>query len=691
MAYTINNSKITKISMPVISLPWLARRALPLAILLNLLLLLYYVTIDYQAGLHADSAIMNLLAQEMHDTGSFFPASWYYANGDLWIGFTQLPVLALLPFTHNGYALHAWSSLVTAALVLASAWAVGGMLGQSRRARALLLLVLAGGISANMAENLYGQAAYGLLFVYACLLAVSGWHLLHAGGAARWRWGVAFALLALQVCWSNPQRALIFYGLPLLTALAARHLPPTPANQRRGALLLGGLLLGALLGGAVLHAVVVRQVGSSGLPPPIWLDFDGMVRNTLGTLRGLLSLFGGLPEAGTKIATSNGAMSALRLLGALALLALLPWAVLRALRAPQDSARRYFAIYLGTAAALNLLVALATSVPDMAAPEASVRYLVPALMCALILLAGVAVDELHWRRPASGAALLVLLLLSAGSPRNYHLPGVPGYFPPGGIVEYNLYGKFARFLQQQGLQHGYSTFWNAGTITVLSDSKVLQRPITVDHGLPVPVRHLSSSRWFDGDPQRGETYLMFNYDEIKQVNWELLARYIGQPVRILDFAGCKFYVYAYDIATRLPLWNLQHGPALQVPVTAATQHHIGQLTDNGSALHSAAGEGGHLRFGSIVTPPPGDYLVSFDLETSGDGVAEYGMVDAAISNGAKLLANQPIRVQGRQRLSMSLTVPPLNGDQLELRVLSNGNGAITLRNIELNPTSGKPK
>jgi hypothetical protein len=205
------------------------------------------------------------------------------------------------------------------------------------------------------------------------------------------------------------------------------------------------------------------------------------------------------------------------------------------------------------------------------------------------------------------------------------------------------------------------------------------------------VRHLSSSRWFDGDPQRGETYLMFNYDEIKQVNWELLARYIGQPVRILDFAGCKFYVYAYDIATRLPLWNLQHGPALQVPVTAATQHHIGQLIDNGSALHSAAGEGGHLRFGSIVTPPPGDYLVSFDLETSGDGVAEYGMVDSAISNGAKLLANQPIRVQGRQRLSMPLTVPPLNGDQLELRVLSNGNGAITLRNIELNTTSGKQK
>jgi hypothetical protein len=666
------------------------RRLLPLAIALNLLLLLYYVTIDYQVGLHADSAVMNLLAQEMRETRSFFPSSWYYANGDLWIATTQLPIAALLPFTKNTFALHAFSSLVCAALVLGSAWCVGGMLGQSRTARALLLLVLAGGISPNMAENLYGQGAYGVLFAYSCLLAVSGWRLLHAHGAARWRWGALFAVLALLVCWSNPQRALVFYALPLLAALALTQAPVLSA-QRRGAVLLAALLLAAIVIGAVLHGAVVRQVGNSGLPPPTWLDFDGMVRNTLGTLRGLLSLLGGLPPAGAKVASSGGALDALRLCGALALLVLLPWAVWRALRTSQHDARRYFAMYTLTGAAINLLVALATSIPDMGSPEASVRYLVLALLGALVLLTGDAVDQLRRDRPATLAALAALLLLGLTPARNYHVPDVPRYFPRGGIVEYNLFGKIARFIAHQRLQRGYSTFWSAGTITVLSGHDLRQRPIAIDHGLPMPVRHLSSSRWYEGTQPAGVTYLMLNYDEVKQIDWNQLAAYLGQPVRVLDFAGCKFYIYDFDIATRLPLWNLQHGAALQVPVTAATQHHIGQLTDNGTALHSAAGEGGHLRFGSIVTPPPGDYLVSFDLETSGDGVAEYGMVDAATDNGAVLLANQPIKAQGRQRLSMPLTVPPLNGAQLELRVLSNGNGAITLRNIELNTTSGKQK
>lgn len=660
----------------------LARRLLPLAVLFNLLLLAYYAIVDYQAALHADSAVMNLLAQEIHDTGRFFPPTWYYANGDLWIALTQLPIVALLPFAPNSFALHAVSSLVTAALVLGAAWCVGGMLGQSRRARLMVMLVLASGISPNMAENLYGQAAYGVLFGFSCLIAHSGWRLLHADGAARWRWGAWFVLLALQVFWSNPQRALVFYALPLLAALLAMQLPPAPAARRRGAVLLAALLLAALLAGAALHGHVVRQVGNSGLAPATWLDFDGIVRNTLGTLRGILSLLGGLPEAGARVVSAGGVVTALRVAAALALLALLPWALLRALRSPQQGPRRYFAVYIVTAAAINLLVALATSVPDMGAPEASVRYLAPSLLCALILLTGIAVDDFRWTRAGTVAALLALLVVGATGLHAYKVEGAPGYFPRGGIAGRHLYGQIAAYLQQQGLRHGYSTFWNAGTITVLSGGKLQQRPIALEQGLPMPVRHLTSSRWYEGADWSGETYLMLNYDEDKQINRELLASYIGQPTRVLDFAGCKIYVYAHNIAAAMPLWDLKHPVPLRVPVGAATEHRIGRLSEDGRALRAAPGEGGHLRYGTVYTPPAGDYLVSFDLDTGGDGVAEYGMVDVAINGGATLLANHAITATGRHRLSMPVTLPPLQG-RIEVRVLSNGRGSITLRDIEL--------
>ena len=672
----------------------LSRRILPLAVVLNLLLLLYYVTIDYQLGLHSDSAVMNLLAQEIHDTGHFFPSTWYYANGDLWIAGTQLPILALLYLMPNSFALHAASSLATAALVLGGAWCAGAMLGQSRSARLLVLLVLASGISPNMAENLYGQAAYGVLFGFACLLAHSGWRLLHATGAARWRWGALFGLLALQVCWSNPQRALVFYVLPLLAALLAMQIPsaqrPMAPQLRRASILLAMLLLATLLVGAALHSYVVRQVGNSGLAPATWLDFDGIVRNTLGTLRGILSLLGGLPIAGGKVVGAEGAVTALRIVSALALLALLPWAVLRALRSPQHAARRYFAVYTLTAAAINLLVALATSVPDMGAPEASVRYLAPALLCAMILLAGIGVDDFNWHRAGPAIALLALAAVGATGLYAYKVEHSPGYFPRDGIVEHNLYGKIARYLQQQGLQRGYSTFWNAGTITVLSGQHLQQRPITLERGLPMPVRHLSSARWYQGGDWQGETYLMFNYEEAKAVNWEELARYIGQPSRILDYAGCKIYVYPHNIAALMPLWDLRQPLALQLPNNAATEHRIGHLAADGTTLLAAPGESGHLRYGAVYTPPPGDYVVSFDLETTGDGVAEYGMVDVTANAGANVLANRPIKLHGRHHLELPVTLPRVIGN-IEVRVLSNGSGALALHNIELSAQAPQPK
>jgi len=659
------------------------RRLLPLAVLGNLLFLLYYATIGYQLQLHSDSSVMNLLAQEIHDSGRFFPHDWYYANGDLWIAFPQLVILPLLSFFPNGFALHAAASLATAVLVLASAWAAGSLLDMSRPARLTLLLVLAGGISSNMAENLYGQAAYGTLFAWSCLLAWSGWRLLHARGAARWRWAGLFALLVLQVSWSNPSRALAFYLLPLLAALGSVLLPPASAARRRAALLVAALLIAALLAGAALHGMVMRSVGNSGLPPPSWLDFDGMVRNTLGTLRGVLSLLGGLPGAGTPVASLAGGLSAARLLSALALLVLLPWAVLRALRSPRRGARHYFAVYTLATFVLNLLVTLATSVPDMNAPEASARYLVPALLCALVLLSAHAVDEFRWSRPLAVAGLLALLLVGLSGFWNYRWPDGPAYVAPGRVGEHTIYRKIAAYLEQQGLQYGYSSFWSANTMTVFSAGKVRARPIALDSGLPQPVRHLSSARWYEGDNWQGPTFLMLNYDDAAKLDLVRLAALLGQPVRVLDYGGCKIFVYDHNIAAAMPLWDLRHPVPLHVPVTASTLHHIGQWLPEQAALQSQPGESGHLRYGPVPRPPAGDYLLSVDLETAGAAPSGYGMVDVTDQSGSRVLASQPITTAGRQHLVLPLTIPLLLQDQLEFRVLSNGAGSIILRDFEL--------
>ncbi|USX21909.1 hypothetical protein NHH82_07055 [Oxalobacteraceae bacterium OTU3REALA1] len=658
--------------------------ALLALIAINLLLLAYYVIYDYQLAVHADAAVMNTLAQEIHDSGQFFPRGWNYANGDLWVLGTHTVIVALLAVLPNTFALHAASGMVTAALVLGAAWWCGAVLGQSRPARLLTLAVLAGGISVNMAENLYGQAAYGMMFAQAGLLACSGWRLLHSDGAARWRWGALFALLMLLVFWSNPARAAVYYGLPLMAAtVALRYLPWLRGDghgvpARRAAAMLA-TLLAALAAGALLHGHYVKLVGSSGLAPAAWLGFDGMVRNALGTLRGLLSLFGGLPTEGAPVIKAAGVWQALRLLAALAMLGLLPWALRRAFATPSRPARLFFAVFVLVSLSINLLVAVCTTVPDMAAPEASVRYLVPSLLCALVLLAGVAVDDFHWRGAAPALAVAALAVMALSARPAYQVERAPGYFPKAGMAAYSPYHQFADFLDQQNLHYGYTTFWHAGRLTLLSGGKVKVRQIGLDNGLPVPVRHLSSDRWYDAAAWTGPTFLMLTAEEAAATDWAHVERLAGKPTRVIEHRGWKIYCYADNLAARLPFWDYQRSPPLRLAVGAASEHRIGRLLAQGAALRAEPGESGHLLYGAPRALAAGTYVAEFDLDS--EGADDAGVVDIAANNGATVLAAQPIRGAGRRRVALTLKLAAPAA--VEFRVWSNGAARLTVHGVDL--------
>src|SRR5471032_1033963 len=354
------------------ALATLTKRWLPVFICINLLLLLVYLTLTYQLTFHSDSAVKNLLAQEIVETGHYFPRDWNYANGDLWLLYTQTWIVPLLHFFPNGYALHAASDVVTAALTLAAVWLVGGLLGQSRLARLLAVLLISSGMSPIMAEHMFGQAAYGSMFYMAGFLLYSYWALHQAEGALRWLWGGAVAALIALVFWSNPQRGLMFYGLPLaLAALTVQRLDrqaaadagrPMPRRHVRQL----GLCLLAMLAGVALHVWTMHRVNDYPGDTLVWLDAGSMARNALGAVSGVIGLFDGWPAAGGRVLSAAGVYQALRLAAA---------------------------VFSAASLALNLFVLVGTSLTDMSEPATTVRYLVPTVMLLLVILTGVLVDR----------------------------------------------------------------------------------------------------------------------------------------------------------------------------------------------------------------------------------------------------------------------------------------------------------
>ena len=240
-----------------------------LLLLVHIGLLLYYVSVGYAVDFHSDSAVKNLLAQEMMETGSYFPPGWNYVNGDLWVVYGQLFIAPLLPWFANDFNLHAVSSVVASILVLLSTWLASGMVMQSKWTRLTIIAVLTSGVSFILAENLFGQGSYGSVLYTSFFLIYFAWRwMLGVTRAGSIGWGLAFCLFNTLTFWSNPQRALAYDALPLAAGLLAWVMGTRnivlfesrggnargPTQQVRRALALSAMLVLSGLLGIMLHS-----------------------------------------------------------------------------------------------------------------------------------------------------------------------------------------------------------------------------------------------------------------------------------------------------------------------------------------------------------------------------------------------------------------------------------------------------
>ena len=664
----------------------LVHRSLVILLGVNLVLLAFYLVIDYQLVFHSDSAVKNLLAQEIADTGQYFPRDWNYVNGDLWVLNTHTFILPLLGWMHNGYLAHAASDLVSAALILYSSWLLTGLLEQSRLARLLGMLVISAGMSLIMAEHIYGQAAYGSLYYMACLLLVAYWSLSQARGRAQLLWGAATATLTVLVFWTNPQRALLVYGLPLLAAGTVQQaLEWRDARQaqrrvdRRHALAMGVVVLGLIIGAGLNFHTLAGVNNNQGVTALRWLDFNGMAHNLVAVVAGVMCLFDGVPHAHGKVASLAGAYTALRVVGALLLIVMLPWGAYKALR-PQRGPRQLVVVFALVSFATSLFIMVATSLADMRAPEASVRYLVPSLLYLLPILVGVLLDRRALAPLPRAAGIAAVLLLATSAPTSYLYPFNEVIdMPRRGLMLMTPDQQLADFLQQQGLRYGYATFWNAGKVTVLAGGATRVRPVEMARGLPQPVRVLSSNRWYAPAAWQGQTFLLLRDAEMAALNLPLLASYAGQP-RVLRFADANLLVYPRNLAAVLPDWDVAASTPAHYRIDDNTLHQHGAI-ENG-ALVMQAGEQGNLHFGPMRIVAPGAYAVSFAIDTDGAGQGDFGFLDVVSEGGQKIHARQAIAAAGKQRVILRFdTKKTLNS--VEFRAFSSGRGRFTLSGIDL--------
>ena len=648
-------------------------------LVINIGLLIWFLFFGYESGFHSDSAAKVLLAREIIITKDYFPDDWNYVNNDLFVFFGHTFIIPLLGIMPAGFTAHAISGLIFSTLLLTGVWFVSGLTVLSVQRRLLILAVAAAGVSGVLAENLYGQVSYGVAVVFYCYLIVFSWNFFQASEKYAYAWGAALFLLLLLAYWENPQRATMIYGLPFLGSVCWLSWQGNSCVRKRfwQALATFSISIGI---GSALHVNTLSGVNNIvSVGNANWLPYELMLRNLSLAPLGILSIFGGLPTPGDHVVSKTGIYDALRLVAAVTASGLIPWATVKAFRHANDG-MRFFGSFLAIAFTGVFFIYVTTTIGDMSDPVQSSRYLIPPLFLGLVLLLMNPIDRIGSPVAAIATAFIIVFFITSGY-SVFRLSGEDFMVEGSQPGPYNSKRKnIVDFLISNNLQYGYATFWNAGVSSVLSDEKTLVRQVWIKNGIPIPMQHLSSNRWYQPKTWHGETFLLLTEAETRLVNWDAFDAHNVKPDRSYEVAGFMIYVFKDNLANHLPGWDTRPEIPLKFKANKNSLKQTGHFDGDKGVLVAEKSESGALHYGPYVTVKPGHYAITFDV------LAAYNQAGAVRLDVASAAPHEKIHTETTlsfsdhpQRLYFTLN----ETQTMEFRVWALGNERVMFKGVTI--------
>lgn len=166
------------------------------------------------------------------------------------------------------------------------------------------------------------------------------------------------------------------------------------------------------------------------------------------------------------------------------------------------------------------------------------------------------------------------------------------------------------YLQENDLNYGYATFWNAGKNTVLSNGDVQINGILLGNGKITPRLWLSSENWYEPDAWQGDTFLLLTEEEWRQLTAGDSANTVyGTPERELQYGGYHILAYDYNVA--------ESGFSGKID---GTRNYLPTMCCSNEAMRQSDGSvqiaSGDILYGPYIKLEDGSYHVTADLTGS---------------------------------------------------------------------------
>jgi hypothetical protein len=546
---------------------YLSKSLLVLA-LLSGIALTFYIFVTYRVLFHSDSAVVNLLADEIIRTRQFFPSDWYYVN-DIWILTPHLMIVPLALLFPESFTLHAVACFIFAMLFAGSLYLLYDASGLERNDYLFAISLLFSGLSPFFAENLFGQFAYGGSVASTFVVIALAFYTLRAYNARdRLRlslWSGSLVIF-LSIVLASGVRGLLLDVVPSMAALAIVTLVPQTGRLQRvfctRAVLYVGLLIitAVVLGMASFIAIRAGIHLQNDKSAAHYVDYRQLKANIDIFLEGFLDFTGAMPAPNKTPVSIYGFITAYRLFWFGLVLSFPFWLLFR-YRWITNPHFLFLIVYYVFSSVATLYLYVFSSLPEN---SFTFRYFVSPCILAIILI-GYAAKELRLRHGTKWACFMVAACLPiyASSYDQIIAPyfkanvslmfGAKPYVVSVRLHE-NPEQPVADYLVSQDLRYGYATYWNAGVVTILSGEKTRVSPILLNAPI-LPFRWLGPAYAYAANAFRGRTFLLLTDQEYADLNKAILEGYLGQPESVRSLPGCRIMVYGFNIAARLPDWE----------------------------------------------------------------------------------------------------------------------------------------
>jgi hypothetical protein len=499
---------------------------------------------------NSDDAVSLLFSNEMLKQHTLLP-TWYSSTGLAWpFSKPESMILPLfLEFSSHWMACFRVAVAVDQLLMSVLVWWILGRAGLSRGLRLFFFCVLFASLSSRMAEQTVMIG--GQIWFYAKMLLMSflvfhcAYKSSSGGDQKAWRWFVAVFLVG---AWLFVDASYISRMIPpLCAALAMLWVVWAGRRPSKAIVSVAGVLALAAISGMLVFNYLIPATTSYHLYSNKFVDINAAGANFLLFLQGLMDLFGASPPAGTGIYSISSifwivklAILCITLLGPI-------WLLTQWRRLKSDFLRFLVIVFVGSFG-LRALVYIFTGIS--VGSVATNRYFISVAFLGMTIM--LLYFDKHWRAlPLRLGSLATAVLLIAGSPLLVAKP-----------TSQSTYQRLAQYLDAHDLEFGYATYWNAGVVTALSDDRVRIRQVTLRNGYVGPFRWLSSPRWYQGNLNNHQSFLLLKGTE-RKFNMSGLTPVLGKPIQTVNIGDYRAIVYPFDIAARLG-WKLsvdEHLPA----------------------------------------------------------------------------------------------------------------------------------